>query len=124
MFNHSTRHLSGQQRYVVDKKINDEKKRKEEIEKSKKLREQLLDKKKKNITADIFQEIKDALEEFMNKNPKAKPEIVINPEVFEGIKKISPQDTYNSGNSTTIFGQDFSVEDSEEYISVREYKKK
>lgn len=124
MFNHNTRHLSGQQRYVVDKKINDEKKRKEEIEKAQKLRKQLQDEKKKNITADIFQEIRDALEEFMNKNPKAKPELVINPEVFEGIKKISPQDTYSSGNSTTIFGKDFSVEDSEEYFSVREYKEK
>ncbi|MGR5986687.1 hypothetical protein ACT7CT_03985 [Bacillus sanguinis] len=54
MFNHSTRHLSGQQRYVVDKKINDEKKRKEEIEKAKKLRKQLLDKKERKILQLIF----------------------------------------------------------------------
>lgn len=125
MFNHNTRHLSGQQRYVVDKKINDEKKRQEEAEKAAKLEKQAkLKEKKENVTLDIFQEIKNELESFMVKNPNVKPEIVINPEVFEEIKRISPESTYKEGKSTTIFGADFSVEETEEYFSVRKLKKK
>ena len=116
-YNFNTRHLAGQQKYVVDKKINDGKKRKATIEN--KLRE--IQQKENNVDLAIFGEIKSALSEFIEKNPNDKPEIVFNPNLFDKIKKISPENTYDTGNSTTMFHQNYTVEETEERFSIRRY---
>ncbi|WP_182101831.1 hypothetical protein [Niallia taxi] len=71
--------------------------------------------------SDVLNDIKKALQNFKEANPKDEAIIIFNPEVLQFFKE-NLTSTYRNGKSTRIFGSPFDLDEDVEYLEVRKIK--